>query len=87
MDSGRKKIIESQDEWFEYYKELTSLYDTFRYFGPKDDCKQCYLNPYYRPIRYPVIVSGYDDYDIIDGVCFMFTFTYLNDFFKDEEDS
>lgn len=81
MNLDKKKLIESYEEWFDYYKELINLHDSVGYFGPEDDCRECYTNPYYRPIRYPVIVTGHNYHDREDGDVFMFTFTYLNDFF------
>ena len=83
-----KKLIESPKEWLEVYKKLNELYDFhFEYYGLENDCIKRYTNPYFLPIKYPVIIPGYSTISDIDNwTSFTFTFIYLTDFFKDEED-
>lgn len=55
-----KKLIESPKEWLEFYKKLNKLYNFhLEYYGPENDCIKGYTNPYFLPIKYPVIISGY----------------------------
>lgn len=78
-----KKLIESPKEWLEFYKKLNELYNLhLEYYGPENDCIKGYTNPYFLPIKYPVIISGCG---IDDWTTFTFTFIYLTDFFKDED--
>ena len=60
MDLSMKKLIESPKEWLEFYKKLNELYNFhLEYYGPENDCIKGYTNPYFLPIKYPVIISGY----------------------------
>lgn len=82
-----KKLIESPKEWLEFYKKLNELYNFhLEYYGPENDCIKGYTSPYFLPIKYPVIISGYST---ISGSCIdnwiTLTFIYLTDFFKDED--
>lgn len=84
-----KKLIESPKEWLEFYKKLNELYNFhIEYYGPENDYIKGYTSPYFLPIKYPVIISGYS-YSTISGIdnwtTFTFTFIYLTDFFKDED--
>lgn len=78
-----KKLIESPKEWLEFYKKLDELYNFhLEYYGPENDCIKGYTNPYFLPIKYPVIICGRG---IDNWTTFTFTFIYLTDFFKDED--
>lgn len=46
--------------------------------GLENDCIKRYTNPYFLPIKYPVIISGYSTISDIDNwTSFTFTFIYL----------
>lgn len=86
-----KKLIESPKEWLEFYKKLNELYNFhLEYYGPENDCIKGYTSPYFLPIKYPVIISGYSTISgsgsgIDNWTTLTFTFIYLTDFFKDED--
>lgn len=79
-----KKLIESLKEWLEFYKKNELYNFHLEYYGPENDCIKGYTNPYFLPIKYPVIISGYSTISGIDNWTTL-TFIYLTDFFKDED--